>query len=88
MWEIRISKQADKFMKQNNIKDEEIVELVKKLINFLKGEEENIDIKKLKGDWKGYYRVKRGKKRIILKLDFDIKIVFIDKIDFRGDAYK
>ncbi len=88
MWQIELSRQADKFTKKENIKDNEILNLIKKVINHSKGLAENIDVKKMKGKWKGYHRIKIGKIRMILKIDFKNKISFIDKIDFRGDVYK
>jgi mRNA interferase RelE/StbE len=88
VWQIELSRQADKFAKKENIKDDEILNLVKKVINYSKGLDENIDVKKMKGKWKGYYRIKIGKVRMILRIDFKNKIAFIDKIDFRGNIYK
>ena len=88
MWQIELSRQVDKFAKKENIKDDEILTLVKQVINQSKGLDENIDVKKMKGKWKGYYRIKIGKIRMILRLDFKNKIAFIDKIDFRGDVYR
>ena len=58
------------------------------MINYSKGLDENIDVKKMKGKWKGYYRIKIGKVRMILRIDFKNKSAFIDKIDFRGNIYK
>jgi len=88
VWQIELSRQADKFAKKENIKDDEILNLVKKVINYSKGLDENIDVKKMKGKWKGYYRIKIDKVRMILRIDFKNKIAFIDKIDFRGNIYK
>jgi len=88
VWQIELSRQADKFAKKENIKDDEILNLVKKVINYSKGLDENIDVKKMKGKWKGYYRIKIGKVRMILRIDFKNKSAFIDKIDFRGNIYK
>jgi len=88
MWKITLSKQADKFLKIENIKDDEILSLIQKFINYSKGSDENIDVKKLKGKWKGYHRIKIGKIRIILKVDFKEHSVFVDKIDYRGNVYK
>jgi mRNA interferase RelE/StbE len=87
VWQIELSRQADKFAKKENIKDDEILNLVKKVINYSKGLDENIDVKKMKGKWKGYCRIKIGKVRMILRIDFKNKTAFIDKIDFRGDIY-
>jgi len=88
VWQIELSRQADKFAKKENIEDDEILNLVKRVINYSKGLDENIDVKKMKGKWKGYYRIKIGKVRMILRIDFKNKIAFIDKIDFRGNIYK
>jgi mRNA interferase RelE/StbE len=88
MWQIELSRQVDKFAKKENIKDDEILTLGKKVINYSKGLDENIDVKKMKGKWKGYHRIKIGKIRMILRIDFKNKIAFIDKIDFRGDVYR
>lgn len=45
-------------------------------------------MKKLKGSWAGYYRIRKGKIRIIFDVDYKNKAVFIEKIDFRGDVYE
>ncbi len=88
MWRIELSKQVDKFIEKENIKDAEILAIIQKLINYSKGLDENIDVKKLKGNWKGFYRIKTGKTRIIVKINFKDKTVFVDRIDYRGDVYK
>jgi mRNA-degrading endonuclease RelE of RelBE toxin-antitoxin system len=38
--------------------------------------------------WAGYYRIRRGKVRIILKPDSETGIVFVDIVDFRGSVYR
>ncbi len=88
MWQIELSRQTDKSTKKENINDNEILNLVKRVFNYSKGLDENIDVKKMKGKWKGYYRVKIGKIRMIMKIDFKNKVAYIDKVDFRGDVYK
>jgi mRNA-degrading endonuclease RelE of RelBE toxin-antitoxin system len=42
----------------------------------------------MKGAWKGYHRVRIGKIRMILKIDFEKHTVFVDRMDFRGNVYK
>jgi mRNA interferase RelE/StbE len=54
---------------------------------FIKGEG-RIDLKKLAGKLEGYYRLRIGNVRIILKFDFKIKIIFVKKVDFRENIYK
>ena len=88
MWKIGLSKDANKFIDKENIKDDELLVLAQKFINYSKGLEENIDVKKLKGEWKGFHRIRTGKIRIILKGDFKEKSIFVDRIDFRGNVYK
>ena len=88
MWKIEVRKQADKFNKKENIEDKEIVSLMQKFINYAKGMDESINANKMKGKWKGYYRIKAGKIRIILKVNFTERKIYMDRIDFRGDVYK
>jgi mRNA interferase RelE/StbE len=86
-WNINYLKDAHIFITQNNI-EKQIKEEIIKLIKFLNGEKTNIDIKKLKGNWAGYYRIRKGKIRIILLLNKISNTITIDKIDYRGDVYK
>ena len=88
MWKINLSKQTDRFVRNNKIKDNEILSFINKFINYSKGSDENIDVKRIKGKWKGYYRIRIGKVRIILKVDFKEKIIFVDRMDYRGRVYK
>jgi len=81
-WTIKESKQATKFLTKNSVEhfDLFISRAIKKAI--LK-KDVNIDIKKMKGEWKGYYRIKQGDLRIILKFESQNKIVSIHKIGWR-----
>ncbi len=88
MWKIDLSKQADKFAEKENINDDQIQLLIQKFINYSKGLDENIDVRKMKGKWKGYHRIKIGKIRMILRVDFKERVVFVDRIDYRGRVYK
>ena len=88
MWKIDLSKQADKFIEKENVDEDEILFLVQKIINYSKGLDENIDVKKMKGNWRGYHRIKIGKVRMILKVDFKERQILVDRIDYRGRVYK
>jgi mRNA interferase RelE/StbE len=48
----------------------------------------NADIRKLKGEWKGFYRLKIGQIRVIFSIDDKNKILKVHEIGFRGDVYK
>jgi mRNA interferase RelE/StbE len=88
-WRIDYSKDAEKFIYKQNIR-EEVKEELKKFLLKIKGENINIniDLKKLTGDWIGYYRLRKGKLRIIFEVNKAEKILFVEKVDFRGDIYK
>jgi mRNA interferase RelE/StbE len=86
-WKINYSRDAEKFIERENIRGETRQDLAK-FLKRTKGEDINVDVKKLKGSWAGYYRIKKGKIRIIFDVDYKNKAVFIEKIDFRGDVYK
>jgi len=88
MWKIDVSRQADKFVKKENIKDAKLLSLIQKFINYSRGMNENIDVKKLKGRWEGYHRIRLGKIRVILKVNFEERRIYVDTIDYRGDVYK
>jgi len=88
VWKIDLSKQADKFIEKENIKEDEILSLIRRFINYSKGLDENVDVKKMKGKWKGYHRIKIGKVRMILKVDFKERQILVDRIDYRGRVYK
>jgi mRNA interferase RelE/StbE len=86
-WKINYSRDAEKFIERENIRGEAREEL-SKFIKRTKDKDINVDVKKLKGLWAGYYRIRKGKIRIIFDVDYKNKAVFIEKIDYRGDVYK
>ena len=53
-----------------------------------KGEDININIKKLRGEWEGFYRIRFGKLRIIAEFQFEGCRAYIERIDWRGSVYK
>ncbi|MFH0812298.1 MAG: hypothetical protein V2A69_05605, partial [Pseudomonadota bacterium] len=86
-WRIDYSRDAEKFIEKQNIRGEVREELTKFLMK-MKGENVNLDLKKLSGEWEGYYRLKKGRIRIIFEPNRIEKVLFVDRIDFRGDVYK
>jgi mRNA interferase RelE/StbE len=60
----------------------------KKFLMKLKGEHINIDLKKLTGNWDGYYRLRKGKLRIIFEINKIDRVLYVEKIDFRSGVYK
>lgn len=86
-WRIDYSRNAEKFIEKQNIRTE-VREELKKFLMKMKGEDVNIDLKKLSGEWEGYYRLRKGKLRIIFEPNKTDKVLFVERIDFRGDVYK
>jgi mRNA interferase RelE/StbE len=48
----------------------------------------DLDIKKMKGEWEGFYRLRVGKIRIIFTLSNDFEGIEVYTIGARGDVYK
>jgi len=86
-WRIEYSRHAERFINKHNVRDE-VREELKKVLLKIKGENVNIDIKKLSGEWEGYLRVRKGKLRIIFELVKRENIIFVERIDNRGEVYK
>jgi len=65
---ISYSKEADKFLKKNkgNISEDEVDALITLAVKkILRIEDSSIDLKKLKGKYRGSFRIRRGDTRII-----------------------
>lgn len=87
-WRINFSGDAEKFLDKNTLTIDDVRQLISKAINYFQGEDINVNIKKLKGVWRGFYRIRSGRIRIIAEFNFENSVVFIEEIDWRGEAYK
>ena len=86
-WEIGFSREAEKFFKRENIRAEAVAE-VTKFLKRMKGEPISVDVKKLKGDWQGFYRIRKGKLRIVFEVNFEEHLIYVARVDHRGEVYK
>ena len=86
-WEIGFSREAEKFLKRENIRSEAVAEITK-FLKRMKGEPLSVDVKKLKGDWQGFYSIRKGKLRIIFELNFEGHLIYVARVDHRGGVYK
>ena len=90
---VKFRKQPIKFLQKANPQETENIRDSIKMV-ALAIEEQGIipftelDIKKMKGDWQGYYRLRIGKNRVIFTVDFDSWDLIIYAIGARGDIYK
>jgi mRNA-degrading endonuclease RelE of RelBE toxin-antitoxin system len=86
------SKEADKFLKENkgNISEDEVDALVILAVKkILRIDDSSIDLKKLKGKYRGSFRIRRGDTRIIFTIKKEALLtVFVHDIAFRGNVYK
>lgn len=80
-WTVEYDEDAYKFLEKNNL----IEEAEKKFAMYLKGEK--VDIKKLRGEWEGYFRLRIRKLRIIFSIDKVKKRIYIEIVDYRKDVY-
>ncbi len=87
-WRVDFSKDSLKFLAANHLFKDQVLDLVKKAILKFRGEAININIKKLKGPWAGFYRISKGDLRVIVEFNFDEFFVYIEVIDWRGGVYK
>lgn len=91
--EIVFSRGAVKFLEKLSAKEvEKIREKLATLLQLLDSEGmvpfNEMDIKSLKGEWKGFLRMRVGKTRIVFKIDAELNELQIYDIDFRGNIYK
>lgn len=87
-WLIDFSTNSLRFIKKNNLEEDFAISKIKLAIRKFRGENTNIDIKKLKGKWDGFYRIRSGKLRIIVEFQFEKSRAYIEEIDWRGEVYR
>ena len=87
-WRIDFSDIAFKFLRRNHLQESFIADKIILVIRKFRGEDVNVSIGKLTGEWEGFYRIRVGKLRIIVSFQFESYKAHIDKIDWRGNAYK
>jgi mRNA interferase RelE/StbE len=84
MYQVKLSKQAVKMIKKLN---EPVLSKVKSKLKSLENWPIKADVKAMKGNYKGYYRLRIGNIRVIFYPDPKSKVIYIDAIGFRGDMY-
>jgi len=90
--EISYSKASDRFLSKNRevITEDELDKLIIQGVRkILKIEDAALDLKSLKGKYRGYFRIRKGKIRIIFSLKKNkILVAFVHAVGFRKDIYK
>ena len=86
-WNIEYSRDADRFIDKQDIRAE-VREQLEFFLRKMRGESISVDVRKLKGEWKGYFRIRKGRLRVIFSVDFNDRVLYVERADFRGKAYK
>ncbi len=91
-WTVRIHRKARRFLEE--LPDNERRRVVEKIRELLEALNEGVlpyrrlDIRRLRGEWEGFLRLRVSDIRIIFRLDFEAKILYIYHIHRRGAVYK
>ncbi len=91
-WRVRIHRSALCFLE--NLSESGRRNLEEKLRELIDALEHGVlpyrrlDIRRLRGDWESFLRLRVGDIRIIFKIDFESKTIYIYHIHYRGSAYK
>ena len=89
---VKFSKKSAKFLENLDDKNKErarikirslVLSLEECIIPF-----KELDIKKLKGEWKDFFRLRIGNIRIIFRINKEEDGLRIFEIDYRGGVYK
>jgi mRNA-degrading endonuclease RelE of RelBE toxin-antitoxin system len=86
-WTFEFSRKASKFLEQH-LPDTFASEAVFLALRKLSGEAVAVDLEVLHGSWKGSYRVRRQKVRVIFSFNATARLVLIEVVDFRDSAYR
>jgi mRNA interferase RelE/StbE len=91
--EVKFRREAIKFLQK--IPPDDVLRIRLQLNQLMTSMEEQgiipfteLDIKKMRGDWEGFYRIRIGKIRVIFTLTANSKDIEVYTIGFRGDVYK
>ncbi len=87
-YRVELSNQAKKALSSGVVNLDGLMVLLDKFVSRIEGEDLNVDWKKLGGIWRGYYRLRTGDMRVIIRADFKNRSIYVKKIGPRGDVYK
>ncbi len=88
-FKINIGKDAKKALDKLDEKERlRVLSKIKDFGDWMEGKSVNIDIRKLKGQWEGYYRLRIGKIRILISVQVEGGIIKVYDIGYRRDIYK
>jgi len=87
-WAFDFSRQADKFLTQHRISDASVIEVVQRALQKLNGEVIAVDLERLHEPWKGFFRVRVQKVRVVFSFDAHAHQVYVAVVDLRDRVYR
>ena len=91
-WRIRIHRRANRFLESLSEDGRRSVEeKLRELVDSLERgvlPYQRLDIRRLKGEWESFLRLRVGDIRIIFRIGFESKIIYIYHIHYRESVYK
>ncbi|MFH1335998.1 MAG: type II toxin-antitoxin system RelE/ParE family toxin [Candidatus Zixiibacteriota bacterium] len=90
MWKYEFSRESIKVLENLDTKTANLVKKKIKNLGMWLDDRKTLhaDIKKLKGKWKGFYRLRIGKMRVLVSIADKNEVIKVHGIGFRGDVYK
>ena len=86
-WSIRVSSIAEKYFKKLDKKLQRKIQEKLRALSRQQNPLENVQVRALTGELKGFYRLRIGDYRIIFALLEEEKVIAVVNILPRGDAY-
>ncbi len=87
-YRIELSNSAAKAIRKGILTRERLLDAIDRFICWVAGKDINVDVEKLEGVWSGSYRIRIGRIRVIILIDYEKHSIFVDRIDLRGNVYK
>lgn len=90
---LKFRKNAIKFLESLDEKTREKIRQKLKILVYSVDDQaiipfNDLDIKKMKGNWEGFYRLRIGTIRVIFTVDLTSGNIEVYRIGFRGDVYQ
>lgn len=90
---IRFHSRAAKFLDKLEEKEKERIRLkLKALLAAIESQGlipfRELDIRRLEGEWKSFFRMRVARIRVIFRVDRENDVLLVYDIDYRGDVYK
>ena len=87
-YDVQISNLVKKAIRKRLISYEQLLRIVDDFLYWLEGKDINLDVKKLSGEWQGFYRIRYGSFRIVLIPRYEDEIIYVQQVAKRDKAYK